>query len=210
MGAGHESARRTSRSIKNWRAESGSSECARGVRKLSYGNREIGAVVARCWLDGPLRISAAEQTQFLSRLTNGELPVGAKAADAVKGSDKRNPEELRFGSRGICPAHLDELRHKPLDRELLDRFASSVGNAGLICDMGIGPGHVGRYLRERGLQLCGIDLAPEMIEHARELNPGIDFRQGDMFQLDRSNECFAGVTAFYAIVNIPADELVRA
>ena len=44
----------------------------------------------------------------------------------------------------------DELRDKPLDRELLDRFAASVGSGGPACDMGCGPGHVARYLRERG------------------------------------------------------------
>jgi trans-aconitate methyltransferase len=32
---------------------------------------------------------------------------------------------------------LDELRHKPLDRELLDRFAAAV--IGEVCDMGCGP-----------------------------------------------------------------------
>lgn len=104
----------------------------------------------------------------------------------------------------------DELRHKPLDRELLDRFADRLADAGLVCDMGTGPGHVARYLNERGLEVCGIDLAAEMIEHARRLNPGIDFRQGNMFQLELPNEHFAGMTAIYAIVNIPPDEVVRA
>jgi trans-aconitate methyltransferase len=51
----------------------------------------------------------------------------------------------------------DELRHKPLDRQLLDRFAAGVRDAGPACDMGCGPGHVARYLHERGLEVCGID-----------------------------------------------------
>ncbi|HEX4073202.1 MAG TPA: hypothetical protein VHX68_18620, partial [Planctomycetaceae bacterium] len=50
----------------------------------------------------------------------------------------------------------DELRHKPLDRQLLDRFASGVRGAGPTprpaCDMGCGPGHVARYLSEQGLE----------------------------------------------------------
>ncbi len=44
------------------------------VRKLGYGNAEIGTVVDRFWLDGPLKISAIEQTEFLARLANGEVP----------------------------------------------------------------------------------------------------------------------------------------
>ena len=55
-----------------------------GVRKLGYGNMEIGNVVDRFWLDGPLAISAVEQTQFLSRLVKGSLPIDPKAVRAVR------------------------------------------------------------------------------------------------------------------------------
>ncbi len=55
-----------------------------GVRKLGYGNEEIGEVVDRFWLDGPLAISAIEQTEFLSRLIDHKLPVSAKAVSDVK------------------------------------------------------------------------------------------------------------------------------
>jgi len=40
----------------------------------------------------------------------------------------------------------DELRHKPFDRELLDRFAASIPVGSLVCDIGTGPGHVARLL----------------------------------------------------------------
>ena len=58
----------------------------------------------------------------------------------------------------------DELQHKPLDRQLLDRFAASVRDVGPACDMGCGPGHVARYLHEHGVQVCGVDLSPAMVE----------------------------------------------
>ncbi len=54
------------------------------VRRLGYGNMEIGGVVDRFWLDGPLAISAIEQTQFLHRLATGKLPVKPEAVRAVK------------------------------------------------------------------------------------------------------------------------------
>ena len=53
------------------------------VERLGYGNREIGSVVDRFWLDGPLRISALEQVQFLGRLVRGALPVRDDVAAAV-------------------------------------------------------------------------------------------------------------------------------
>jgi beta-lactamase class D len=45
-----------------------------GVGILGYGNKEIGAVIDRFWLDGPLKISAVEQVRFLKRLALNELP----------------------------------------------------------------------------------------------------------------------------------------
>lgn len=55
-----------------------------GMKKLGYGNMEIGSVVDRFWLDGPLAISAIEQTQFLGRLVNGDLSFNSSSLRAVK------------------------------------------------------------------------------------------------------------------------------
>jgi len=55
-----------------------------GLKKFRYGNMEIGQIVDRFWLDGPLAISAVEQTEFLSRFVNGNLPVSTEATRAVK------------------------------------------------------------------------------------------------------------------------------
>ncbi|MEO8351608.1 MAG: methyltransferase domain-containing protein [Chthoniobacteraceae bacterium] len=104
----------------------------------------------------------------------------------------------------------DELQHKPLDRQLLDRFAKSVRDIGPACDIGCGPGHVARYLHERGVQVCGIDLSPTMVERARELNVGIDFRVGDMMALDEPAGTWAGIAAFYSVIHIPGGGMVQA
>jgi ubiquinone/menaquinone biosynthesis C-methylase UbiE len=104
----------------------------------------------------------------------------------------------------------DELRHKPLDCSLLDRFAESVRNEGLACDLGCGPGHIARYLQERGIQVCGMDLSQGMIEQARQLNSAIEFYQGDMRELPVKDNSWAGIAAFYAIVNLSAPDLIQA
>jgi len=101
----------------------------------------------------------------------------------------------------------DELQHKPLDRELLDRFAKQTKGRGEVCDMGCGPGHVARYLRDAGASIFGLDLSPVMLEQARKLNPDIAFREGNMMSLDIPDGTLAGVAAFYAIVNIPKPSL---
>jgi len=104
----------------------------------------------------------------------------------------------------------DELRHKPLDRQLLDRFADRAKGTGVTCDLGCGPGQVARYLHDHGVMVCGADLSPGMVDRARELNPGIEFRQADMLALDSADGAWAGITAFYAIVNLPPEDLVPA
>ena len=104
----------------------------------------------------------------------------------------------------------DELRHKPLDRQLLDRLAASVRDLGPVCDLGCGPGHIARYLHEQGVHVCGIDLSAELVERARRLTPGIEFRQGDMMALDVPDGSWAGIAAFYSIIHIPRDDIVRA
>jgi SAM-dependent methyltransferase len=101
----------------------------------------------------------------------------------------------------------DELQHKPLDRELLDRFAARVRGHGEVCDMGCGPGHVTRYLYDAGLPIFGLDLSARMLEQARRRNPEVAFRAGNMLQLDLPDAVLAGIVAFYAIVNLSPDVL---
>jgi SAM-dependent methyltransferase len=104
----------------------------------------------------------------------------------------------------------DELKDKPLDRELLDRFSESVRNLGIACDMGCGPGHVARYLYEHGVKVCGVDISAEMVERACRLTPGVEFRQGDIMALDVPDETWAGIVAFYVVIHIPRRDVVYA
>jgi SAM-dependent methyltransferase len=101
----------------------------------------------------------------------------------------------------------NELQAKPLDRELLTRFAAEVAGRGEACDLGCGPGHVARYLRDAGVTVFGLDLSSQMIEEARRLNPDISFREGNMLALDIPGGSLAGIAAFYAIVNLPRASL---
>ncbi|HKV11754.1 MAG TPA: class I SAM-dependent methyltransferase, partial [Thermoanaerobaculia bacterium] len=100
-----------------------------------------------------------------------------------------------------------ELDHKPLDRHLLNRFAEETQGRGLVADLGCGPGHVARYLKEQGVDVVGIDLSPEMVRVAAELHPGLEFRVGDMIRLDLPDAGLAGIVAFYAIVHFSPAEL---
>lgn len=105
----------------------------------------------------------------------------------------------------------DELTHKPFDRKMLDLLIEKVGDAGVICDMGCGPGQVARYLAERGARACGVDLSPAMVRQARIANPDLPFEVGDMLDLaDVSDGSYGGIAAFYSIVHVPQATLPRA
>jgi SAM-dependent methyltransferase len=99
-----------------------------------------------------------------------------------------------------------ELEAKPFDQAFLDRFAKGIP-AGEVLDLGCGPGHVGKYLRERGILVSGLDISHEMVRLARELNPAIEFRHGDMREVPFPDMLFAGVVAFYSIIHLEPAEL---
>jgi beta-lactamase class D len=54
------------------------------LRQLGYGNMDPGRTVDTFWLDGPLKISAFEQTVFLDRLAQDALPLPKTAMAAVR------------------------------------------------------------------------------------------------------------------------------
>jgi SAM-dependent methyltransferase len=103
-----------------------------------------------------------------------------------------------------------ELEHKPLDRQLLDRFAARVKGLGLVCDLGCGPGHVARYLHDQGVHVIGVDLSSAMIDQARRLNPDIEFRQGNMLSLNVEDGAWGGIVAFYSVIHLPRTEIAVA
>jgi SAM-dependent methyltransferase len=110
----------------------------------------------------------------------------------------------------IAQAYADhvygELAHKPFDRAFLDRLAADVP-AGQVLDVGCGPGHVTRYLADRGMTVQGLDLSGEMVAQAHRLNPGLPFLQGDMRALPCADASLAAVVAFYAVIHFPPAEL---
>jgi ubiquinone/menaquinone biosynthesis C-methylase UbiE len=124
-------------------------------------------------------------------------------------------EEIKGGYDRVAGSYAeqfrDELDRKPFDRKMLDWLAEKVGGLGVVCDMGCGPGQIARYLQSRGAKVCGVDLSPEMVRQASKLNPGINFRQGDMSALNGvEDNSYGGVAAFYSIVNLPRRSVVVA
>jgi SAM-dependent methyltransferase len=83
----------------------------------------------------------------------------------------------------------------------LGRVAELTRGRGPVCDVGCGPGHAAAYLHARGVDAFGLDLSGEQVAHARRLNPGVPYRQGDVLALDLADASLAGAVACYAIVH---------
>src|SRR5215471_14097984 len=77
----------------------------------------------------------------------------------------------------------DELKGKPFDRELLDRFAALVREHGRTCEIGCGPAQIARYLKDRGVDAFGLDFSFGMLREGRRLNPDLVFVQSSMLAL---------------------------
>jgi SAM-dependent methyltransferase len=105
---------------------------------------------------------------------------------------------------------LNELDHKPLDRELLKQFAAIVGPARPVLDIGCGPGHTTAHLTALGLIATGVDLSPKMIERASATFPQSCFEVGDFFALPNESSSIAGILALYCIVHLTPAQLVPA
>jgi SAM-dependent methyltransferase len=92
----------------------------------------------------------------------------------------------------------DELIHQYTDRataglfpqeeQAIDRYFTETGAR--VLDVGCGAGRTTRPLAERGFDVTGIDLSEEMIQAARGLFPGMEFRVADATDLGFGSDRF--------------------
>jgi SAM-dependent methyltransferase len=81
------------------------------------------------------------------------------------------------------------------------------GLNGTVFDLGCGPGHWTAYLHSLGVDVTGIDLVPEFIDHARTSFTGPEFRLGSMTELDVPDHSAAGILSWYSTIHLSPQEL---
>lgn len=124
----------------------------------------------------------------------------------------QGPEQVRAFYDTVAAEYAehfaDELRGKPMDRALLERFAAHVRGAGPVYDLGCGPGgQTTAFLHALGVKVRGMDLSPAAVAEAARRHPPITFEAGDMLALPLADGTAAGVVAFYAIVHFSPGQL---
>lgn len=68
-----------------------------------------------------------------------------------------------------------------------------------LLDAGCGTGWFSRYWRDRGRQVCALDLSPAMLQAAREQQSAHDYLQGDIDQLPLADNSVDGVWSNLAV-----------
>lgn len=119
-----------------------------------------------------------------------------------------DPASVRAGydrvARRYADEFNDELSHRPLERALLAALAELAGldhTPGLVADLGAGPAHVGRHLRQLGLDVVAIDLSPAMATTALRRN-GVPAAAGSLVALPIGNGSLAAAVVFYAVIHL--------
>ncbi len=88
----------------------------------------------------------------------------------------------------------------------LRRFTALLPPGGRVLDLGCGNGLPVACELARRFDVTGVDLSPVQVERARALVPGARFVCADMTALELPAATFAGVAAFYSIINVPVGE----
>jgi SAM-dependent methyltransferase len=100
---------------------------------------------------------------------------------------------------------VSEAFERPIDRALLDAYAEDlVGVAdALVVDVGCGVGRVTSYLHQRGLNVRGIDLSPQMVATARSAHPHLSFEVALMSSLPMGDSSASAAVLWYSIIHTP-------
>jgi len=93
----------------------------------------------------------------------------------------------------------DELRHKPLDRALLN-LISDLAADGVVLDLGCGPGHVAAHLAERSF-VIGLDLSEAMVAEAWRTR-NVPACVGDLTALPIRNRSAAAIVCLYSVIHL--------
>lgn len=86
---------------------------------------------------------------------------------------------------------------------LLDRLLPLTGQQARLLDVGCGTGHYVAEYRRRGYDVAGVDGSPEMLDHARRLNPGCDLRLADVDDLPFGDGTFDHVLCIEVLRYLP-------
>jgi len=105
----------------------------------------------------------------------------------------------------------EEMIERPLERGMMLAFAGLLAplGAGIVGDVGCGPGHVGKHLATLGVKTIGFDISKAMIEQAKRMFPDGTFQLGSMLELPVESNAWLGAVALWSTLHMTAEERPR-
>jgi ubiquinone/menaquinone biosynthesis C-methylase UbiE len=85
----------------------------------------------------------------------------------------------------------------------LDRFLPQTDRPARLLDVGCGTGHYIAEFLQRGYDVVGIDGSSEMLEHARQVNPGAELHLADVDALPFPDQSFDRVLCIEVVRYLP-------
>ncbi len=93
----------------------------------------------------------------------------------------------------------------PSDRALVSTWAERL--TGPVLDAGCGPGQWTHFLAQHGLDVRGVDLVPEFVEHAKTTYPDLIFDVGSFEAIDAETGSLGGVLTWYTTIHHQPEDL---
>lgn len=109
----------------------------------------------------------------------------------------------------IAGAYADFWSDRRVMARALALFCSLLSAGALVLDAGCGPGFDGALLRERGLQVVGLDRSPAMLRLGRHRYPG-PYVQGDLRRLPLASGSLNGIWASASLLHLPRADFAPA
>ena len=109
----------------------------------------------------------------------------------------------------IAPVYADQFKDtlddRPTERALLAAFAEVIrrGPAGIVADLGCGPGHIAAHLHSLGLSVLGVDQSAQMLAIGRTRYPEVRFALSSITRLGLADESCRGVLSRSSVIHLP-------
>src|ERR1700760_3254440 len=99
----------------------------------------------------------------------------------------------------------DTLADRPTERALLAAFAELAQRepAGLVADLGCGPGHIAAHLHGLGLPVLGVDQSAQMLAIGRTRYPDVSFALSSITRLGLADGSCRGVLSRSSVIHLP-------
>src|ERR1700722_11257273 len=127
----------------------------------------------------------------------------------VAGVPELDLDTARAAYDAIAPVYAelfkDTLDDRPTERALLAAFAEVIrrGPAGIVADLGCGPGHIAAHLHSLGLSVLGIDQSAQMLAIGRTHYPEVRFALSSITRLGLADGSCRGVLSRSSVIHLP-------